>query len=92
MTGMEAYQKAALKLAKISPVVGGDCYKAIIPGFKGLIVFGDTVRETRRELASVLEGWIALSLRRGYGLPALESRTRKLAQRKLTHSATLIPA
>jgi predicted RNase H-like HicB family nuclease len=92
MTGMEAYQKAALKLAKISPVVGADCYKAVIPGFKGLIVFGDTVKDTKRELASVLEGWIAVSLRRGYGLPALEPRTRKAVQRKLTHSATLIPA
>lgn len=92
MTGLETYQKAALKLAKISPVVGGECYKATIPGFKGLIVFGDTVRETRQELASVLEGWIAVSLRRGYGLPALGQRTRKVLQRKLTQSATLIPA
>lgn len=92
MTGMEAYQKAALKLAKISTVAGADSYKAVIPGFKGLIVFGETVKDTKRELASVLEGWIAVSLRRGYGLPALEPRNRKAVQRKLTHSATLIPA
>ncbi len=76
---LQAYQKAALKLAVISPMTEGGGYSAVIPGFKGLIVFGATIKETRTELASVLEGWIAVSLKRGCGLPTLTTESRELA-------------
>ncbi len=78
MNELQAYQKAALKLAVISPMTEGKGYSAVIPGFKGLIVFGDTLKETRAELASVLEGWIAVSLKRGCGLPTLAAESHEL--------------
>ena len=71
MDDLLAYQTAALELAVVCPFEEGGGFEATIPGFNGLIVFGDTEAETRAELASVLEGWIAVSLRRGYGLPEL---------------------
>jgi len=48
-----------------------------IPGFAGLIVFGDSKREALAELESALSGWIEISLRRGDGLPALHGELAK---------------
>ncbi len=80
MNELKAYQNAALKRAVVQPLDDEEeGYSATIPGFNGLIVFGDTVRETKRELASVLEGWIAVSLKRGHGLPALQPQKSELA-------------
>ena len=77
MDDLNAYQAAALELAVVCPFEDG--FEATIPGFKGLIVFGDTEAETRAELESVLEGWIAVSLRRGCGLPELLEHSSQLA-------------
>jgi predicted RNase H-like HicB family nuclease len=76
---MAAYQRAALKRAVIQPMPDASGFKATIPGFKGLIVFGETKQETRKELQSVLEGWIAVALRRGMGLPALSGEVAGMA-------------
>lgn len=79
MNELRAYQTAALKLAVIEPLDDADGYLAKIPGFNGLIVFGATIKETKRELASVLEGWIAVALKLGDGLPELKSKKAILA-------------
>jgi len=79
MNELKAYQNAALKRAVVRPLDDEEGYCATIPGFNGLIVFGSTVKETKRELASVLEGWIAVSLKRGHGLPALQRQKSELA-------------
>jgi len=71
------YQKAALKLAVVKHLGRGEGYSAKIPGFAGLIVFGDSKREALAELESALSGWIEISLRRGDGLPALHGELAK---------------
>ena len=71
MAELDEYKKAALKLAELKFLGADEGYSAKIPGFAGLIVFGQTKREALAEMESALEGWIELSLSRGDGLPAL---------------------
>jgi predicted RNase H-like HicB family nuclease len=68
---LNEYKKAALKRAQVKFLGADEGYSARIPGFAGLIVFGQTKREALAELESALEGWIELSLSRGDGLPSL---------------------
>ncbi len=75
---MNEYQDAALKLAKLSKLGPGKGYAARIPGFHGLVVFGETESQARSELVSALEGWIQLSLERGQGLPSLPCQPKEL--------------
>jgi predicted RNase H-like HicB family nuclease len=49
----------------------GEGYAARVPGFAGLIVFGETKAEALAELEAALDGWIGLAMARGNGLPAL---------------------
>jgi predicted RNase H-like HicB family nuclease len=70
---LREYQSAALKRAVVKHLGVDEGYSAKIPGFAGLIVFGDSKREALAELQSALSGWIEISLRRGHGLPALKS-------------------
>ena len=73
MKDLVKYQRAALRRATLKFLGNGEGYAARIPGFKGLIVFGDTRNEAMRELKSALLDWIALSLRMGDGLPKLRA-------------------
>jgi predicted RNase H-like HicB family nuclease len=77
MTELRTYQTAALKQAVIERMDDAEGYCARIPGFNGLVVFGDTLRETKKELASVLEGWIAVALKFGDGLPELNASRKR---------------
>jgi predicted RNase H-like HicB family nuclease len=76
---MRAYQAAAMEQAEYGLVEDGDGWWGRIPGFKGLITFGATEQEVRAELASVLEGWIEVSLRFGDGLPTLHDSKQPLS-------------
>jgi predicted RNase H-like HicB family nuclease len=67
-----AYQRTALLNAKLKYLGEGEGYAARIPGFKGLVVFGDTKAQAIRELKSALAEWVLLSLRLGDGLPKLK--------------------
>ena len=73
MDKLDGYRKAALKLAQAKHLGADEGYSAKIPGFAGLVVFGETKREALSDLESSLDGWIELSLSRGDGLPALHS-------------------
>ena len=73
MRELDEYKKEALKLAQVKYVGADEGYSAKIPGFPGLIVFGETRREVLSELESAFEGWIELSLSRGDGLPSLHT-------------------
>ncbi len=42
-----------------------------IPQCKGVIAFGDTLRECEDELQSTLEDWILLGLKLGHRLPVI---------------------
>ena len=74
---LRGYQRAALKRAVVKYLGPGDGYSAKIPGFAGLIVFGDSKREALAELESALSGWIEISLKRHDGLPALHGELAK---------------
>jgi len=74
---LREYQKAALRRAVVKYLGPGEGYSAKIPGFAGLIVFGDSKREALSELKSALSGWIEISLKRHDGLPALHSELAK---------------
>jgi len=76
---LKEYQKAALKLAEIRHIEGEGGYSARIPGFSGLIVFGETKFEVLDELESALKGWIEIALARGNGLPSLHHDADHLA-------------
>ncbi|MGA2052531.1 MAG: type II toxin-antitoxin system HicB family antitoxin [Opitutales bacterium] len=78
MKPLEKYKQNAMQRAEIIPMDGGEGYVARIPGFKGLFATGETKTKARAELHSVLEGWIELSLRRGMGLPSVDTAEREL--------------
>jgi predicted RNase H-like HicB family nuclease len=44
-----------------------------IPDCKGVIAFGDTLRECETELQSTLEDWILLGLKLGHPLPIISN-------------------
>jgi predicted RNase H-like HicB family nuclease len=46
-------------------------YCGTIPGCKGVIAFGKTLRECEQILQSVLEEWVLLGLKMGHPLPIL---------------------
>lgn len=76
---LKDYQRAALQLAEVKSLGPGEGYSARIPGFSGLIVFGESRKKVMSELASALEGWIDLSLVRGNGLPSVCSSSDPVA-------------
>jgi predicted RNase H-like HicB family nuclease len=71
---LKHYQHRALRRARTKRLPADEGYAARIPGFPGLIVFGDTEHAARKELATALEGWIEISLQQGRGLPALATK------------------
>jgi predicted RNase H-like HicB family nuclease len=75
---LAAYQRTALLHAKLKYLGDGEGYAARIPGFKGLVVFGDTKAQAIRELKSALGEWVLLSLRLGDGLPKVKKEKSAL--------------
>ena len=51
---LQDYKRAALKLATVKSLGRGEGYSAKIPGFAGLVVFGETKPEALTELESAL--------------------------------------
>lgn len=41
-----------------------------IPSCKGVVAFGDTLRECEEELRSTLEDWVLVGLKLGHALPS----------------------
>ena len=73
MNDLKGYQRAALKQANIKNLGEGEGFAAKIPGFPGLVVFGETKEETLKELESALAGWLQLANQRGEELPSLKT-------------------
>ncbi len=78
MEPLERYQNRALKKATVEFLGRGEGYCGKIPGFSGLIVFGDTKKEVLAELESALEGWMEIALKKGIGLPSLKDEEKQL--------------
>ena len=75
MESLETYVAQALELAEFEEMEDDAGFCATIPGFNGLIAFAENRSALDRELKSVLEGWVDLALKRGIGLPSVESAT-----------------
>jgi predicted RNase H-like HicB family nuclease len=84
---LKAYEKAALTHATLKDLGKGEGYAARIPGFGGLVVFGDTKAKALAELRTALHDWVALSLRRGMGLPALTATRAEATAHRATAAA-----
>jgi predicted RNase H-like HicB family nuclease len=68
------YIQAALKRAKYE-TLEDDTYMATVDGLRGVIAIGDTIEECREDLIGVIEGWIALRLKMGDTVPAIDGIT-----------------
>lgn len=68
------YIRAALRHAKYE-TLEDDTYMAYVDGLRGVIAIGDTIEECREDLIGVIEGWIALRLKMGDTIPAMDGIT-----------------
>lgn len=71
---MEKYRRQALKLAEVTFLGKEEGFAARIPGFRGLIATGASKRQGLAELETALADWIDLALKRGLGLPPVNTR------------------
>ena len=67
---LTGYIEEALSNAEYDKLEDGS-FSGRIPGCKGVIAFGGTLRECENELRSTLEDWVLLGLKRGHPLPVV---------------------
>ncbi len=65
------YIQAALDRAQYKLIENPEPVFGEVPELEGVWATGKTVEECRRELISVIEGWIALRLRMGDAIPPI---------------------
>jgi predicted RNase H-like HicB family nuclease len=68
------YIQAALWRAEYKVIEDGT-YMATVEGLRGVIAIGDTVEECRQDLIEVVDGWVALRLKMGDGVPSIDGVT-----------------
>jgi predicted RNase H-like HicB family nuclease len=66
------YIEAALERAVYKTIDDEEPIFASVPELQGAWATGKTIEETRKELISVIEGWIALRLRMGRSIPPID--------------------
>jgi predicted RNase H-like HicB family nuclease len=69
---LTAYIQAAMRHAHYELLEDDGSFYAEIPGIQGVWANAPTLEECREELQSTLEDWIALGLRLGHTLPAVD--------------------
>jgi len=67
---LTGYIEEALSQADYDKLEDGS-FSGRIPGCKGVIAFGATLRECENELRSTLEDWVLLGLKLGHPLPII---------------------
>ena len=67
---LTGYIDTALSRAEYDKLEDG-FFSGRIPGCKGVIAFGKTLRECENELQSTLEDWIFIGLKLGHPLPVI---------------------
>ena len=67
---LTGYIDMALSRAEYDKLEDGT-FSGQIPGCKGVIAFGKTLRECENELQSTLEDWIFVGLKLGHPLPVI---------------------
>jgi len=65
------YIEAALERAEYKTIEDEDPIFVSVPELPGAWATGKTIEEARKELISVIEGWIALRLRLGRSIPPI---------------------
>ena len=65
------YIEAALERAVYKTIEDEEPIFVSVPELQGAWATGKTVEEARKELISVIEGWIALRLRMGRSIPTI---------------------
>ncbi len=68
---LTGYIETALSRAEYDKLEDGT-FSGRIPSCKGVIAFGETLRECEKELQSTLEDWIFVGLKLGHDLPVME--------------------
>jgi len=68
---LTGYIDTALSRAEYDKLEDGT-FSGRIPGCKGVIAFGKTLRECENELQSTLEDWIFIGLKLGHSLPVID--------------------
>ena len=68
---LTGYVDSALSHAEYDKLEDG-IFSGRIPGRKGVIAFGKTLRECENELQSTLEDWIFVGLKLGHQLPVID--------------------
>ena len=68
---LTGYIDMALSRAEYDKLEDGT-FSGRIPGCKGVIAFGKTLRECENELQSTLEDWIFVGLKLGHQLPVID--------------------
>lgn len=67
---LTGYIDCALSRAEYDKLEDGT-FSGRIPGCKGVIAFGTTLRECETELQSTLEDWIFVGIKLGHTLPVI---------------------
>ena len=65
------YIDCALSRAEYDKLEDGT-FSGRIPGCKGVVAFGTTLRECENELQSTLEDWILVGIKLGHMLPVID--------------------
>ena len=68
---LTGYIDMALSRAEYDKLEDG-IFSGRIPGCKGVIAFGKTLRECENELQSTLEDWIFVGLKLGHPFPVID--------------------
>ena len=68
---LTGYIGCAMSRAEYDKLEDGT-FSGRIPGCKGVIAFGKTLRECENELQSTLEDWIFVGLKLGHKLPVID--------------------
>jgi predicted RNase H-like HicB family nuclease len=68
---LTGYIESALSQAEYDKLQD-DTFSGRIPGCKGVIAFGNSLRECESELQSTLEDWVLVGLKLGHRLPVID--------------------
>ncbi|MGA9099262.1 MAG: type II toxin-antitoxin system HicB family antitoxin [Methanotrichaceae archaeon] len=85
------YIQAAMERATYEIIDDPGPFYGEVPELQGVWATGKTLEECRKELQSVIEGWIALKLRLGHPIPPIGGHTINVSTEPVTLSNKLMP-
>ena len=80
------YILSYLDKARYEIIDSKEPYYGEIPALKGVWATGKTLEACRKELASVLEGWVILHIRMNTPIPGLRMPRLKIRDKKETYA------